>query len=46
MPKLLLIDVPNAVYRAFFAQRRPLHAPDGTPTQAVFGFAQMLHKAL
>ncbi|RME85227.1 MAG: DNA polymerase I, partial [Zetaproteobacteria bacterium] len=33
-------------YRAFFAQRRPLHAPDGTPTQAVFGFAQMLHKAL
>jgi len=45
MAKLLLIDAPNAVYRAFHAVRRLARA-DGLPTNAIFGFAQMLHRAL
>jgi len=39
--RLLLIDGHAYAYRAFHAIRR-LHAPDGTPTNAIFGFVQML----
>jgi DNA polymerase-1 len=41
----LLIDGNNALYRAFFAIPR-LHAPDGTPTNAAYGFVTMLAKVL
>ncbi|MBW1974232.1 MAG: DNA polymerase I [Deltaproteobacteria bacterium] len=43
---IYLIDGSSYVYRAFFAIKSHLTAPDGTPTQAIFGFAQMLHKVL
>ncbi len=43
---LYLIDASSYMYRAFYGMGRRLTAPDGTPTQAVFGFHQMLHKVL
>ena len=43
MPRLVLIDAANALYRAFFALP-PLRSPSGAPTGAVFGFANMLRK--
>ncbi len=43
--KLVVIDGANAIYRAFFAIPS-LRAPDGTPTNAVLGFATMLAKVL
>lgn len=42
---LALIDASGYLYRAFHAIR-PLSAPDGRPTNAVFGFAAMLRKFL
>ncbi len=41
----LLVDGTNALYRAFFAIPG-LRAPDGTPTNAIHGFANMLGKVL
>ncbi|GGP23924.1 DNA polymerase I [Silvimonas iriomotensis] len=43
MPKLLLIDGSSYLYRAFHAIRE-LSAPDGTPTNALYGFVNMLRK--
>ncbi|MDR3429766.1 DNA polymerase I [Silvimonas sp.] len=43
MPKLLLIDGSSYLYRAFHAIRE-LSAPDGTPTNAIYGFVNMLRK--
>ncbi|MAJ59913.1 MAG: DNA polymerase I [bacterium TMED88] len=43
--RLAIIDGANSVYRAFFAIPN-LRAPDGTPTNAVYGFATMLGKVL
>lgn len=40
-----MIDGANAVYRAFFAIPN-LRAPDGTPTNAAYGFVTMLAKVL
>lgn len=45
-PTLYLIDASSYMYRAFYAMRQRLTAPDGTPTQAVYGFHQMLQKVL
>ncbi len=45
-PVLYLIDASSYMYRAFYGMRRRLTAPDGTPTQAVYGFYQMLQKVL
>ena len=41
---LLLIDGHAAAYRAFYAIR-DLTAPDGTPTNAIFGFVKALQRA-
>ncbi len=41
----LIVDGTNTLYRAFFAIPG-LRAPDGTPTNAAFGFANMLGKVL
>ena len=41
---LLLIDGHAAAYRAFYAIR-DLTAPDGTPTNAIFGFVKMVQRA-
>ena len=43
--KTLLIDGHGLVFRAFFALPR-MNAPDGTPTNAVLGFANMFLKVL
>ena len=45
MPKLMLIDGNSLVNRAYYGVR-PLSAPDGTPTNAVFGFLNILQRLL
>jgi len=45
VPRLVVIDAANALYRAFFALP-PLRSPSGAPTGAVFGFANMLRKLI
>jgi DNA polymerase-1 len=44
-PKLYLIDGSSYIYRAFFAIGH-LSSPGGMPTQAVFGFIQMIRKII
>ena len=46
MARLLLVDGHSNLYRAFYAIRSNLKAPDGTPTGATFGFLRMQHKLL
>lgn len=46
MPRLLLVDGHSNLYRAFFALRTPLSAPDGTPTGAAYAFLRMQHRLL
>jgi DNA polymerase-1 len=46
MPKLLLLDGHSLAYRAFYALPADLSTPDGTVTNAVFGFTSMLTKVL
>lgn len=43
--KLMIIDGNSIANRAFFGVR-PLNAPDGTPTNAVFGFANILFRMI
>ena len=43
--RLIIVDVSNFIFRAFFAIR-PLHAPDGTPVNAVYGIFTMMLKLL
>jgi len=43
--RLMLIDGHAMAYRAYFATP-PLTAPDGEPTNAVYGYASMLLKAI
>ncbi|MBW2493443.1 MAG: hypothetical protein JRE43_01730, partial [Deltaproteobacteria bacterium] len=43
--RILLVDGTNSLYRAFFAIP-PLRAPDGTPTNAAYGFVNMLMKVI
>lgn len=45
MRRLIIIDVSNFIFRAFFAIR-PLTAPDGTPVNAVYGVLTMLHRLI
>jgi len=42
-PRLLLVDGHAYAYRAFFAIRS-LNAPDGSPTNAIYGFIKMIEK--
>ena len=44
MKKFLIIDGHGLAYRAFYAIP-PLNAPDGTPTNAIAGFVNMLSRA-
>jgi DNA polymerase-1 len=43
--RLIIVDVSNFIFRAFFAIR-PMNSPDGTPTNAVYGMWTMLLKLL
>lgn len=45
MKRLIIVDVSSFIFRAFFAIR-PLHAPDGTPVNAVYGVLSMLTKLI
>ncbi|OGB83226.1 DNA polymerase I [candidate division TM6 bacterium RIFCSPHIGHO2_12_FULL_32_22] len=42
---LFLIDGSSFLYRAYYSMK-PLHAPDGQTTQAVYGFCRMLKKII
>ncbi|MDH3519085.1 MAG: DNA polymerase I [Myxococcales bacterium] len=44
-PHVVIVDGTNTLYRAFFAIPG-LRAPDGTPTNAAYGFVNMLGKVL
>ena len=44
-PRVVIVDGTNTLYRAFFAIP-DLRAPDGTPTNAAYGFVNMLGKLL
>jgi DNA polymerase-1 len=44
-PRILFIDGTNSLYRAFFAIPH-LRAPDGSPTNAAYGFINMLGKVV
>lgn len=48
MKKLLLTDGNAMLFRAYYATAygKPMTAADGTPTNAVFGFASMIQKAI
>ena len=43
--KLMILDGNSIVNRAFYGIR-PLSAPDGTPTNAIYGFVAILHRLL
>ena len=43
--KLMILDGNSIVNRAFFGVR-PLNAPDGTPTNAIYGFIAILQRLL
>ena len=43
--RLIIVDVSNFIFRAFFAIR-PLHSPEGVPVNAVYGMFSMLLKLL
>ena len=43
--KLMILDGNSIVNRAFFGVRA-LNAPDGTPTNAIFGFLNILQRML
>ena len=43
--RLIIVDVSNFIFRAFFAVR-PMHSPEGVPTNAVYGMLTMLLKLL
>ncbi|MBM4391977.1 MAG: DNA polymerase I [Deltaproteobacteria bacterium] len=45
MPKLLLVDTPNQIFRAYYGIQTDMRAPDGFPTRALFGFTRIM-KAL
>ncbi|MDQ6991042.1 MAG: DNA polymerase I [Mariprofundaceae bacterium] len=46
MPHLVLIDGPNYVFRAFHAVKHNLSNSKGEPTNAVFGYVQMVRAIL
>ncbi|MCL2746973.1 MAG: DNA polymerase I, partial [Coriobacteriia bacterium] len=44
--KILVVDGHSWMHRAFHAMQMPMTAPDGQPTNAVFGFFLMLSKTV
>ena len=36
--KLLLLDTPNQIFRAYYGIQTDMRSPDGFPTRALFGF--------
>lgn len=46
MKKLVIIDLNNFIYRAFFGIQQPLKAPNGQLVNAVYGTFNMLHRII
>ncbi|MDA1353539.1 MAG: DNA polymerase I [bacterium] len=46
MPKLLLIDAFSLAFRAFYAYPPTLTLEDGTPSNAIYGFASLVFQAI
>ena len=44
MKHVFLIDGSGFLFRAYFGVKAKMSRPDGTPTNAVYGFTQMLMK--
>ena len=44
MKHVFLIDGSGFLFRAYFGIKTQMNRPDGTPTNAVYGFTQMLMK--
>lgn len=43
MPKkLLLVDTPNQIFRAYYGILNDMRSPDGFPTRALFGFTRIM----
>ncbi len=40
--KLLLIDTPNQIFRAYYGIQTDMRSPDGFPTRALFGFTRIM----
>lgn len=45
MKKLIIVDISNFIFRAFYAIR-PLHTPEGIPVNAVYGVLSMVHNLI
>ena len=50
MPRLIVIDGNSLLFRAYYATAYPgaviMRSHDGTPTNAIFAFANMINKIL
>ncbi|MDR0856677.1 MAG: DNA polymerase I [Clostridiales bacterium] len=46
MAQLFILDSFSLLHRAYYAIKTPLTAEDGTPTNAVFGFMNMLNRLI
>ena len=47
MKKMLLVDGNSMLFRAFYATfMRPMSTSTGIPTNAIYGFAMMINKAV
>jgi DNA polymerase-1 len=44
--RMLLVDGSNQAFRLFFAIQQDMRAPDGSPTRALYGFANLLIRLL
>lgn len=44
--RLIIVDVSNFIFRAYFAIQRPMTSPTGVPTKAVYGVQSMMLKML
>lgn len=46
MKKLVIIDLNNFIYRAFFGIQQPLKTPEGVLVNAVYGTFNMIHRIM
>ena len=44
--KLLLVDTPNQIFRAYYGIMTDMRSPDGFPTRALFGFTRIMRVLL
>ena len=44
--KITILDGHALLYRSYYAINKNLHAPDGSPTGAIFGFVQTIRNLI